>query len=334
VRIGLTSTVPVEIILAAGHQPVDLNNVFVSANSAASQVERAESAGYPRASCAWVKGIYSTILDEGIERVVVVVQGDCSQMQAMVETLNGAGVEFIPFSYPYDRGAERLQRELEALAAALGTDLEAATSIQMSLAPVREKVARLDELTWTRGTVSGWENHLYQVSCSDFWGDVGAFESALDQVLGRAGQKEPVAERARVGLVGVPPIYSDIYEFLDGLGMHVAFNEIQRQFTMTPSLGADLLTQYQRYTYPYDIFARLEDIQVQTLKRGLEGIIHYVQSFCYRQIHDHLLRNALHCPVLTLEGDRPGRLTGRDKLRLEAFCETLEARRSARVGDR
>lgn len=333
-RIGLTSTVPVEIILAAGHQPVDLNNVFVSSASAAAQVERAEGSGYPRASCAWVKGIYSTILDESIRRVVVVVQGDCSQMQAMVETLHGAGVEFIPFSYPYDRNAGRLREELERLAAALGTDLGAATSIQHSLAPVRAKVARLDELTWTAGTVSGWENHLYQVSCSDFWGDVTAFEGAVESLLERADGRGARPERARVGLVGVPPIYSDLYEFLDALGMHVAFNEIQRQFTMAPSSGADLLTQYQRYTYPYDIFARLEDIRGQTARRGLEGIIHYVQSFCYRQIHDHLLRDALQCPVLTLEGDRPGRLTGRDKLRLEAFCETLEARRSAGVGAR
>ena len=29
-RIGITTTVPVEILLAAGYQPVDLNNVLVS----------------------------------------------------------------------------------------------------------------------------------------------------------------------------------------------------------------------------------------------------------------------------------------------------------------
>ncbi len=328
-RIGLTSTVPVEIILAAGGQPVDLNNIFVSAQHSGGLVRRAEDAGYPRACCAWVKGIYSTLLDQGIERVVVVVQGDCSQMQAMVETLHGSGIEFIPFAYPYDRDRARLMGELEALATALGTDLENATSVQASLVPVREKVARLDELTWRDGVVSGWENHLYQVSCSDFWGDVAAFEHAVDDLLSEVGERQPLGQRARVGFVGVPPIYTDIYDFLDELGMRVVFNEIQRQFTMSPSLGADLLTQYERYTYPYDIFSRLEDIRAQTAKRAVEGVIHYVQSFCYRQIYDQIIRDGLGCPVLTLEGDRPGCLTGRDKLRLEAFCETLEARRSA-----
>ncbi|GAI09778.1 unnamed protein product, partial [marine sediment metagenome] len=29
-KIGITTTVPVEILLAAGYQPVDLNNVFIT----------------------------------------------------------------------------------------------------------------------------------------------------------------------------------------------------------------------------------------------------------------------------------------------------------------
>ena len=29
-KIGITTTVPIEVIYAAGHVPVDLNNVFVS----------------------------------------------------------------------------------------------------------------------------------------------------------------------------------------------------------------------------------------------------------------------------------------------------------------
>jgi benzoyl-CoA reductase/2-hydroxyglutaryl-CoA dehydratase subunit BcrC/BadD/HgdB len=290
-------------------------------------VTAAENAGYPRASCSWVKGIYSTVLSEDIERVIVVVRGDCRQMEAMVETLNHADVEFIPFSYPFDRSTGALGRELEALAETLGTDLDAASEVQRRLEPLRAKVARLDELTWMERTVTGWENHLYQVSCSDFWGDLAAFEEAVEGVLADAAHRESIEARARIGFVGVPPIYSDLYDYLDELGIHVVFNETQRQFTMSPSLGLDLLTQYQRYTYPYDIFARVEDIRAETAKRDSEGIIHYVQSFCYRQIYDHMLREAIDCPVLTLEGDRPGILTGRDKLRLEAFCETLEARR-------
>ncbi len=325
-RVGLTSTIPVEIVLAAGHQPLDLNNIFVSAPAAADMVRDAEAAGYPRSACSWVKGIYTTIIQQHINTVIVVTQGDCSQMQAMMETLHDTDVCFIPFAYPYDRDPNQLHIQMQRLLDAFDTSWEAAVAVQQTLRPLRAKVGQLDEITWRQGTVTGYENHLYQVSCSDFWGDIGRFGAALDELLAELPTRRPPTYRARVGLVGVPPIYSDLYQYLDKLGLHVAFNETQRQFTMLPGLDADLLTQYLRYTYPYDIFTRLEDIAHQTANRQLEGIIHYVQSFCFRQIHDRILREALDCPVLTLEGDRPGALTPRDKLRLEAFAETLEAR--------
>ena len=326
-RVGLTSTIPVEIVLAAGHQPLDLNNIFVSAPDAADMVRDAEAAGYPRSACSWVKGIYTTILQQKTNTVIVVTQGDCSQMQAMMETLHDAEVRFIPFAYPYDRDPVQLRAQMQRLLDAFDTTWEAAIAVQETLRPLRAKVARLDEITWREGTVTGYENHLYQVSCSDFWGDPDRFGAALDELLAELPARRPPTTRARVGLVGVPPIYSDLYQYLDELGLHVIFNETQRQFTMVPALGSDLLTQYLRYTYPYDIFTRLEDIAHQAANRQLEGIIHYVQSFCFRQIHDRILREGLDCPVLTLEGDRPGALTPRDKLRLEAFAETLEARR-------
>ncbi|RLB69432.1 MAG: 2-hydroxyacyl-CoA dehydratase, partial [Deltaproteobacteria bacterium] len=31
-KIGITSTIPVEVVLAAGHTPCDLNNIFISAS--------------------------------------------------------------------------------------------------------------------------------------------------------------------------------------------------------------------------------------------------------------------------------------------------------------
>ncbi len=326
-EVGLTSTIPVEIILAAGHTPVDLNNIFVVSPQAAQLVRDAEAAGYPRNACSWVKGIYSTILQHDINTVVVVTQGDCSQMQAMIETLADHDIRFIPFAYPYDRDRAQVKEQMRRLIEALDSDWDAAVAVQERLRPLRAKIARLDEMTWREGTVTGYENHLYQVSCSDFTGDVERFEAEVDGLLQEAFGRTPRSYRARVGFVGVPPIYCNLYQCLEELGLHVAFNEIQRQFTMAPALECDLLTQYQCYTYPYDIFARLEDIATETANRKLEGIIHYVQSFCFRQIYDHILREALDCPVLALEGDRPGGLTGRDKLRLEAFAETLEARR-------
>jgi hypothetical protein len=55
----------------------------------------------------------------------------------------------------------------------------------------------------------------------------------------------------------------------------------------------------------------------------LDGLIHYTQSFCFRQIQDRLLRQHLNLPILTIEGDRPSPLDHRTRLRLEAFVDVL-----------
>ena len=56
-RVGITTTVPIEIIFAAGLAPVDLNNAFITSPDAGKMVEKAEGMGFPRNMCAWVKGI-------------------------------------------------------------------------------------------------------------------------------------------------------------------------------------------------------------------------------------------------------------------------------------
>jgi len=66
-RIGFISTLPVEIIYAAGHTPVDLNNLFISQNPQ-DKISKAEQEGFPRTVCSWVKGIYSAVLEHGLMR--------------------------------------------------------------------------------------------------------------------------------------------------------------------------------------------------------------------------------------------------------------------------
>ncbi len=328
--VGITTTIPVEIVLAAGLVPVDLNNIFIAAPKAAELVARAELDGYPRSVCGWIRGLYSTALACGVRRVIAVTQGDCSQTHAMMETWEAQGIEVVPFAYPYDRDAGLLRAQMARLAERLGTTMDAAEEVRRTLAPVRRAVARIDELTWTRGTVTGLENHLWQVQCSDFNGDPEGFAREVETFLTEAGHREPGAEKMRIGYAGVPPIMPDLYGFLEERGACVVFNEVQRQFTMADSLDADLVEQYRRYTYPYSVFGRLEDIGRNVEVRRIEGLIHYVQSFCFRQIEDMLVKRAMKLPVLTLEGDAPGPLDARNRLRLEAFVETLQARRRVR----
>jgi benzoyl-CoA reductase/2-hydroxyglutaryl-CoA dehydratase subunit BcrC/BadD/HgdB len=322
-KVGITTTVPVEVVYAAGWVPVDLNNVFITDESPATLVEEAELAGYPRNLCAWIKGIYSTVLKhQDIRTLIAVTQGDCSNTHALMETLQMAGVEVIPFAYPYDRDADLLTLSIEKLIAYFGTDWPAVREAKERLDRARRPVWELDRLTWQENRVGGWDNHIYQVSTSDFNGNPEQFTREVEDFLVQAREAPSRGKELRLGYIGVPPIVGELYGYLEERGARVVYNETQRQFTM-PFPGAGLVEQYRLYSYPYSIFYRLEDINREARCRSLDGIIHYAQSFCFRQIEDLIIRQKLDLPVLTLEGDKPSRLDARTKMRLDVFLDML-----------
>ncbi|MHB8174304.1 MAG: 2-hydroxyacyl-CoA dehydratase family protein [Nitrospirota bacterium] len=344
-KIGFTTTVPVEVILAAGLQPVDLNNVFITSGDPGDTVDRAEALGFPRTTCGWIKGLYLCAKEAGINKIIAVTQGDCSNTHALMELWQADGLNIIPFAYPYDRDDDLLRLQIRKLMDALGAGEDRTEKVFRELIPLRRKLARLDEMTWKDGKVSGAENHLWLVSASDFDGDPAEFEARLDKFLsevvgrdalgapkvsgspgGRTLRKPGSEKSVRLGYIGVPPIFSDLYELAERAGARVVFNEVQRQFSM-PQETADIYEQYARYTYPYDVFGRIRDIKEEIQIRRLDGIIHYCQSFCFRAIEDLILRREIKLPVLTIEGDRPGPVDARTQIRIEGFIEMLRDRK-------
>lgn len=334
-RIGITSTVPVEVILAAGDVPVDLNNVFIGDAEPLRFIRYAEEAGYPRNICGWIRGLYGLVMKtQCVDVVIALTQGDCSSTLALVETLMVSDVPVIPFEYPFGRDADLLRLQIEKLAHSLGTNTVAAQEWVRKLQPLRRKLAEIDSLTWREGVVTGYENHLFLVSASDFCGDVMLFERKVDEFLEKARQRKPLPGDVRIGYIGVPPMWADLYQFMESQGARVVFNETQRQFSM-PFDCQDIVEQYLKYTYPYGVFARLRDISSAVSERAVDGLLHYAQSFCFRQIEDLIFRKKLSLPILTLEGDQPDVLDGRTKLRISAFIEMLRKGRDdhARVSD-
>lgn len=329
-KVGLVTTIPVEVLFAAGVVPVDLNNLFITAPEPAKLVDQAELDGFPRNICSWVKGIYSAALQHNISAVVAVMRGDCTNNEAMAEVLQLKGIEVVPFSFPYPKDRRLLQAEIERLMDRFGTDWDAVNRVQRELDRVRALVHRLDDLTWQTDVVTGWENHLWCVSCSDFNGDYLLFErqlAALLETKERLGRKDAArTDTIRLGFVGVPPIFTDLYEYLEGQGAKVVYNEMQRQFAMPGQSDRDVVQQYLDYTYPYDFNDRIADIKTEVAKRRVGALIHYVQSFCHHQIQDIILRQQINLPILTLEGDRPGPLDARSKMRLESFVDLCRQR--------
>lgn len=325
--IGITTTIPLEIPLAAGIRLVDLNNIFITDSNPQKFIEDAEIDGFPRNICGWIKGIYGVTLGQKIPEIIAVTEGDCSNTQALMEVLTLRGVNTVPFSYPYDRSEATLALEMEKLSRHYGVTTGQVETMRQRLSALRLKVHEIDRLTWEENRVSGGENHYFQVCTSDMNGDPDRFESEIDDFLAEARGRSTRSERLRIGYIGVPPIFSDIYDILEQLDSRVVFNETQRQFSM-PYNSPDLISQYRSYTYPYGIFPRLDDIEKELARREVDGIIHYVQSFCFRQIEDMIVRQRLKVPVLTLEGDRPGPMDARTRIRIEGFLEMLRAQKS------
>jgi benzoyl-CoA reductase/2-hydroxyglutaryl-CoA dehydratase subunit BcrC/BadD/HgdB len=325
-EIGLTTTVPIEIIYAAGCIPLDLNNLFITSPDAEKLILEAERMGFPRNTCSWIKGIWGVVKERGIKEIVAVTQGDCSNTHALIEILQFQGVKVFPFAYPFDRSRELLYAQMEQMRRYFQVSWEDIKRKKEELDEIRALAHEIDRLCYEDNLVSGYEDHLYLVSTSDMKGDPQAFKREMEEFIKKAKTRKPFREDLRLGYVGVPPIFTDLYQKIEALGGRVVYNELQRQFSM-PFRTDDIVEQYLLYTYPYSFFYRLEDIKREVKRREIHGLIHYVQSFCFRQMQDIILRKELKTPILTLEGDRPAPLDVRTELRLEAFMESLRAKR-------
>ena len=327
-KIGITTTVPVEVLIAAGYQPVDLNNVFVTDPHPQRLVNIAEKAGFPLNCCSWIKGIYGVCLDYGIDNVLCVTSGDCSNTIMLMEVLKLKGQKVISFAYPEQPDPRQMQLALQRLAETLGTTLEAANEIRAELQPGRDLALGLDELTWRENLVSGGENHLWLVSTSDFNQDHHKYYEQIQGLMAECRQRQPYStDWPRLAYIGVPSVYAqDLYRYLEDNGARVVFNEIQRQFAM-PEPGSSLAEQYSNYTYPYSIYERVKDINNELQRRQVDGVIHYVQAFCHRGIGDIIFRDAIDLPILTLEGNDDFFLTNHIKTRVEAFLDMLQRSR-------
>ncbi len=320
--IGFTTTIPVEVIFAGGYTPCDLNNIFITDPDPMRYIERAERDGFPKSMCNWIKGIYGVVMEKAVDAVITVMEGDCSNTQALAEILRYKGIKTIPFSYPYDRDKEALAREIEKLMVELAVKRDALARVEEEIESVRSDLALIDRMTWKERRVTGAENHLWLVRASDMLGDHRKYHRMAEEFLKEAEGRQGI-EGVNIGYIGVPPILLNIYEFIGSVGGHVVYNETQRQFSL-PFAENDIVERYLSYTYPYGVFARLADIKEEIGRRNIKGIIHYVQAFCFRAIEDVILRETIGAPILTVEGDLPRTLDARTKLRIEAFIEMLQ----------
>ncbi|MBU3158817.1 2-hydroxyacyl-CoA dehydratase [Clostridium frigoris] len=323
-KIGLTTTVPVEVLIAAGYTPVDLNNIFITSNDYLNYIDIAERDGFPRSLCTWIKGIYGACLQNGIKEIVGVVEGDCSNTKALIEVLELRGIKVYPFSFPCDHKLEDVEHEIKKFMDVFNVTIKEVEIIRKRLNKTRSLVKEIDELTYIDNKATGFENHLYQVSSSDFNCNIDDFDVELKNIIYEIKNRKPIVRKLRLGYIGVPPMTTDIYDFVENLNASFVYNEVQREFAFPRANDTlDIYNQYYDYTYPYDTNFRILELQKQICERKLDGIIHYTQAFCYRAVNHIVLKENLNIPILNIEGDKLNVLDARTKLRLEAFLDML-----------
>ncbi len=327
-NIGLTTTVPIEVLISAGYSPMDLNNVFVTSDNHLKYIELAERDGFPKSMCAWIKGLYGVCMQHQISEILGVIEGDCSNSKALVDLWASKGATIYPFSFPQSRKKEEIELEINQLMDLMNVDIHQVEKVRQELNQIRELAHEIDRLTYQESRATGFENHLYQVSCSDFNGDVSQFREQLKSTIEEMKIRKPQKKNLRLGYIGVPPMTADLYAFVEEFDASIIYNEVQREFTFPRAKEAhDIYEQYADYTYPYDSTFRIEEIKKQMKERSLDGLIHYTQAFCHRAIDDIIIKEALHIPILNIEGDQANVLDARTKLRLEAFLDMLSDRK-------
>lgn len=323
-KIGLTTTVPIEVLIAAGYTPVDLNNIFITSKDYTKYIDIAERDGFPKSLCTWTKGIYGACLENNIKEIVGVMEGDCSNTKALCEVLKLRGIKVYPFSFPHSHKSEDVENEIKKFMDTFNVTIDQVEVVRKRLNKARSLAKEIDELTYIHNKATGFENHLFQVCTSDFNGDIDTFEADLKKVICDIKNKEPVIKKLRLGYIGVPPMTPDIYEFVEKFNANFVYNEVQREFAFPRVDSAlDIFQQYYDYTYPYNIEFRIKELKKQITERKLDGIIHYTQAFCYRAVEHIVLKDKLDIPILNIEGDKLNTLDARTKLRLEAFLDML-----------
>lgn len=324
-HIGITTTVPVEVLYTAGFKPVDLNNLFITSENYKNYIETAERRGFPKSSCAWIKGLYGVCKDLDIETIVGIEEGDCSNTSVLNEILAAEKIKILPFRFPTSHKLDSVKREIDLFIETLNVKIKDVENTRDRLNNIRNLVKEVDELTYKEFKVSGFENHLIQVSCSDFNGDPEEYKRVILEKLKEFKSREPVIPKVKLGYIGVPPMTGDLYSFVENQDAGIIYNEVQREFAFPRFEAADTIYhQYYNYTYPYSSAFRLAEIRNQIKERKLDGIIHYTQAFCHKALEDILIKDGLDIPILHIEGDKINHLDERTKLRLEAFIDMLK----------
>lgn len=319
--IGFTAPIPLEILIACGRQPVDLRQLFLSAEDPGALIEEAELAGFPVDCDPWIKGFYGCILRHGIREVITVTH-DRPGINELTALLSLHDVKVIPFTYPADRSAESLALEIKKLARYFGAAPVEINQARQKLNGIRSKLQKIDRQFRENPRGSSREVIDLQLAACDMRGDPQAFEDEVDHFQAHTERPSWRSNQLQLACLGDLPLCRNIFESLEEQGASVIYSEQGRQSSM-PFNTDSLVEQYRQFTLPYDIFSRMAFCQEDLSNIPINGIILISSNRPEQGIEEILIRQQLKYPLLTLHNTRPGDLDTANRLRTEAFLTSL-----------
>ncbi len=307
-KIGITALVPPELIYACGCAPLDVNNIIPGSNK------------YPRNKlCAWT-AIWQEMLSKrevNIDSLIVVAGGDCHNALVDGQKAAMSGIPAHFFFYPFDGSSDYLETQLYRLSGFLG-NMEAPERAR----EIRElkKLGRKIDKKRCDGKLSSVDAFRILISFSDLSGNPDKFREDISKI-----RDQKIEIRNRIALIGVPPIFYDFHEIAHSLGLQIVFDELPYEFIRHSGMDIPgMAKDYCSYTFARPLDFRIEFLQNELDKRKIDGVIHYTQFACHHTLEDEILRSELDYPILTIQGDLPGKTSGQIRLRLEAFREMIE----------
>lgn len=307
-KIGITALVPPELIFACGGEPFDVNNVIPASQK------------YPKNKlCAWT-AIWQEMLvkrEIKVDYLVVVAGGDCHNALVDGQKAAMSGIPTHFFFYPFDGDDRYLESQLNNLCGFLG-DIKYPEKFK-EIKKLKKTGQQVDKKR-LGGKISSSEAFRILVSFSDFLGDLNEFQKTIATV-----KENSIEMNNRIALIGVPPIYHDFHDVAQSLDLQIVFDELPYEFVRhTGTDIKEIARDYCDYTFARPLDFRIEFLQKELEKRKVDGVIHYTQFACHHMLEDEVLRQKLDYPMLTIQGDLPGKTPEQLKLRLEAFQEVLE----------
>lgn len=307
-KIGITALVPPELIYACGGEPFDVNNVIPGSKI------------YPRNKlCAWT-AIWQEMLSKReikIDSLIVVAGGDCHNALVDGQKVAMSGIPTHFFFYPFDGDPDYLESQLYKLSDFLGN-----IGSPEKPGQIRElkKLGQHIDKKRALGKISSGDAFRIMISFSDLMGDLEKFQEAISAI-----NHQKIEMNNRVAMIGVPPIFHDFHDVAQSLGLQVIFDELPFEFIRHSGTDIqEIARDYCNYTFARPLDFRIDFLQEELEKRHVDGIIHYTQFACHHMLEDEIMRSKLDYPILTIQGDLPGKTPEQIKLRLEAFREMLE----------